>query len=151
MAEGLLGGILGDDDEKPEVEAPEGVSGADAFAAAIAHHASIQNPEVARDASAFLRGQLHHVKVQTRPIEEDMIEAPTGSLALTVRGNGVPPKTFSGSATELEKLTVEAAEYVYSKSQPARWATYLINAERYAEAIAFSRTAVASADPAERP
>jgi len=291
MAEGLLGGILGDDDEKPEVEAPEGVSGADAFAAAIAHHASIQNPEVARDASAFLRGQLHHVKVQTRHIEEehaarlhylrgqarevdirrfglrlrvgfqlflvlvatvigagvaimirdavtsrrvviepfhtppglaargidgavvadglldelsrlqdatrsssaarglsgawtgniklevpetgvsigeisrllrerfghdihidgDLVEAETGDLALTVRGNGVPPKTFSGSATELEKLTVEAAEYVYSKSQPARWATYLINAERYAEAIAFSRTAVASADPAERP
>jgi tetratricopeptide (TPR) repeat protein len=32
----------------------------------------------------------------------------------------VPPKTFSRSATELEGLTVEAAEYVYSKSQPAR-------------------------------
>jgi len=84
-------------------------------------------------------------------IDGDLIEAPTGSLALTVRGNGVPPKTFSGSATELEKLTVEAAEFVYSKSQPARWATYLGNVQRYAEAIAFCRTAVASADPADRP
>jgi len=84
-------------------------------------------------------------------IDGDLIEAPTGSLALTVRGNGVPPKTFSGSATELEKLTVEAAEYVYSKSQPARWATYLANVQRYAEAIAFCRTTVASADPADRP
>ena len=46
---------------------------------------------------------------------------------------------------------MEAAEYVYSKSQPARWATYLANAERYEEAIAFCRTALASADPAERP
>jgi len=84
-------------------------------------------------------------------IDGDLVETPAGGLALTVRGNGVPPKTFSGSATELEKLTVEAAEYVYSKSQPARWATYLANVERYAEALAFSRTAVASADPTDRP
>lgn len=84
-------------------------------------------------------------------IDGDLVEAPTGGLALTVRGNGVPPRTFSSSATELEKLTVKAAEYVYSKSQPARWATYLSNTERYVEAIAYCRTAIASADPAERP
>lgn len=46
---------------------------------------------------------------------------------------------------------MEAAEYVYSLSQPARWASYLGGVERYEEAIAFCRTAVASADPAERP
>jgi Tn3 transposase DDE domain len=28
MAEGLLGGILGDEDDKPEVEAPEALAGA---------------------------------------------------------------------------------------------------------------------------
>jgi tetratricopeptide (TPR) repeat protein len=84
-------------------------------------------------------------------IDGDLIETPMGSLALTVRGNGVPPKTFSGQATELERLTVAAAEYVYSKSQPSRWAAYLTGAERYAEAIAFCRTAFASVDPSERP
>jgi tetratricopeptide (TPR) repeat protein len=63
----------------------------------------------------------------------------------------VPPKTFSGSATELGKLTIGAAEYIYSKSQPARWASYLTVNERYQEAIAFCRTAFADADPAERP
>ena len=84
-------------------------------------------------------------------IDGDLIETTTGGLALTVRGNDVPPETFSRPATELEKLTVEAAEYIYSKSQPARWATYLVNAERYEEAIAFCRGAVASADPADRP
>ncbi len=84
-------------------------------------------------------------------IDGDLIETVTGGLALTVRGNGVPPKTISRSATELDKLTVEAAEYVYSQSQPARWASYLSGVERYEEAIAFCRTAVASADPAERP
>ena len=61
-------------------------------------------------------------------------------------GGGSP-----GSATELAKLTVGAAEYVYSKSQPTRWAVYLSEVERYDEAITFCRTAVASADPAERP
>jgi tetratricopeptide (TPR) repeat protein len=84
-------------------------------------------------------------------IDGDLVETPTRGLALTVRGIGVRPKIFSGSATELEKLTVEAAEYVYSQSQPARWATYLGNAERYVEAIAFCRGAIARADPAERP
>jgi tetratricopeptide (TPR) repeat protein len=84
-------------------------------------------------------------------IDGDLIETETGGLALTVRGNSVPPKTFSTPATELGKLTVKAAEYVYSKSQPARWGTYLVNMQRYEEAIAYCGTSVASADPAERP
>ena len=36
MAEGLLGGILGEGDDKPEVEATEPLAGTDAFAAAVA-------------------------------------------------------------------------------------------------------------------
>ncbi len=84
-------------------------------------------------------------------IEGDLVETQTGALSLTVRGNGVPPRSFGGLSTDLEKLTVAAAEYVYAKSQPARWATYLINEQRYTEAIAYCRTTVASADPAERP
>jgi hypothetical protein len=40
MAEGLVGGILGEEDEKPEVEAPEALAGAEAFAAAVAAIAS---------------------------------------------------------------------------------------------------------------
>jgi tetratricopeptide (TPR) repeat protein len=71
MTKGILGGIFGEEEEKPEVEESEATAGTDAFAAAIAHHASIQNPEVARDASAFLRGQLHHVEVQTKHLEEE--------------------------------------------------------------------------------
>ena len=78
-------------------------------------------------------------------IEGDLVETPTGGLALTVRGSGVPASTFEGSATELRKLTTQAAEYVYSKSQPARWAYYLQDAGRSEEAIAFCRTAFGSA------
>lgn len=80
----------------------------------------------------------------------DLTESLSGGYELTVRGNGVPPKTFAGAATDLRKLTLEAAEYVYSKSQPARWSAYLSNMGRTAEAIEFCRTAVAGADPETR-
>jgi tetratricopeptide (TPR) repeat protein len=293
MAEGLLGGILGDEEEKPEVEAPEALAGAEAFAAAIAAIASRQDPGVARKTEEFLGHQSELLQVQKRHLEDEhalrvahlrnrlreekvrrfglrlrvgfqlfialfatvigigigiavmihdavtsrrvviepfdappglaarglsgkviasglldelsrlqeatrgsvaarglsgawsndikvnvpetgvsigeisrllrgrfghdvsidgeLVETPMQGLALTVRGNRVPPKTFSGSATELGKLTIGAAEYIYSKSQPARWASYLTVNERYQEAIAFCRTAFADADPAERP
>jgi len=291
MAEGMLGGILKGEEEKSDIEAPEALAGAEAFAAAVAAIASRQDPGVARKTEEFLGDQSHLLKIQARHLEDehalriahlrnqlreenvrgfglhlrvgfqlfialaatvigigvavmihdaltsrrvviepfdappalaargltgkviagglldqlshlqdasrssfaarnltsawtndirlsvpetgvsiseisrllrerfghdvridgDVTETPIGGLALTVRGNGVPPKTFDGSATELEKLTVEAAEYVYSKSQPARWAAYLTQVERYEEAIAFCRTTFASADPAQRP
>ena len=83
-------------------------------------------------------------------IDGDLVETPAGGFSLTVRGNGVPPKTIEGSAADLRKLTVAAAEYVYSKSQPGRWASYLNTHARYEEAIAFCKSAVGSAEPAER-
>jgi len=291
MAEGLVGGVLGDEDDKPEVEAPEAVPGAEAFAAAVAAKLAGNDPGVARKTEEFLSDQSYLLKLQARHLQDehalrvahlrnqlreekvrrfslrlrvgfqlfialvaaiigiaaaimirdafasrrvviepfdappalaargltgkvvatgvldelsrlqdatrstaaartlssawasdiklevpetgvslgelsrllrarfghdvhvdgDLFEAAAGGLALTVRGNGVPAKTFSASAAEVERLTVEAAEYVYSKSQPARWAAYLTSVERDEEAIAFCRTAVASADPVERP
>jgi len=84
-------------------------------------------------------------------IDGDLVETPTGGLALTVRGDGVQPKTFAGAASELNKLTTEAAEYVYAESQPALWATYLGNTGRNEDAIAFCRAAFARADKADRP
>ena len=84
-------------------------------------------------------------------IDGDLVEAETGDLALTVRGNGVPAKTFVGPATGLSTLTIQAAEYIYSKSQPARWASYLTNAGRNKEALAFCPSAIPGADPQERP
>jgi tetratricopeptide (TPR) repeat protein len=84
-------------------------------------------------------------------IDGDLVEAETGDLALTVRGNGVPAKTFVGPATGLSTLTIQAAEYIYSKSQPARWAAYLTNVGRDKEALAFCPSAIPGADPQERP
>src|SRR5450631_3098471 len=71
MAEGLLGGILGDDKEKPEVEAPEALASAEAFAASVAARLSASDPEVARETSSFLRDQSHLLKVQAKHLEDE--------------------------------------------------------------------------------
>ncbi len=71
MAEGMLGGILGGEDEKPEVEAPEALAGAEAFAAAIAAIASRQDPQVARDTSAFLKKQTELLETQNEHLKDE--------------------------------------------------------------------------------
>jgi tetratricopeptide (TPR) repeat protein len=291
MAESLLGGLLGEEDEKAEVEAPSALAGAEAFAAAVASRLSASDPEVARHTSAFLKKQaqiletqnehlkeehaarLHFLQGQAREvdirrfglrlrvgfqlfiallataiavaliimvhdavtsrsvivdpfetpaalegtgttgkvvaagvldelnrlqaatrsssakrdlssawshevtlsvpetgvslgeisralksrfghdlhIEGALIETKTGGLRLTVRGNGVPAMSLTAGSDELDKLTVKAAEYVYSQSQPALWATYLASAGRNDEAIEFSRIAYSRSEPADRP
>ena len=83
-------------------------------------------------------------------IDGDLVQTESGGLALTVRGDGVPAKTFQGGATDLDKLTTEAAEYVYGRSQPFRFATYLVGSGRYDDALAFLPGAYARAPEAER-
>ena len=64
MAEGLVGGILGDDDGKPELPTAETLAGAEAFAAAVAAIASRQDPEVARKTAEFLDRQSRLLETQ---------------------------------------------------------------------------------------
>ncbi len=71
MAEGMIGGILGDEDEKPDVEATEALVGAEAFAAAVAARLSASDPEVARDTSAFLIKQAQILDTQNRHLKEE--------------------------------------------------------------------------------
>lgn len=71
MPEGLLGGILGDEDEKPGVEAPEALAGAEAFAAAVAAIASRQDPEVARKTAAFLDQQSLLLEAQREHLRDE--------------------------------------------------------------------------------
>jgi tetratricopeptide (TPR) repeat protein len=84
-------------------------------------------------------------------IDGDLVQTETGGLALTVRGDGVLPKTFAGPAGDLDKLTTQAAEYVYGQAQPALFASYLIDSGRNQEAITFSQAAYATAPASERP
>jgi tetratricopeptide (TPR) repeat protein len=291
MADGVLSGIVGEEEEKADVEGSNALAGTEAFAAAVAARLSAGDPGVARDTSVFLRDQSHLLKIQARHLEEEhaarlhyllgqarevdirrfglrlrvgfqvfiallatvigvgvaiiiqdaitsrnvvvepfdappglaargvtgkvvaggildeltrlqaatrssaaarglsgawtnnikldvpetgisigeisrlltqrfghdvhidgnLVETPTGTLSLTVRGNSVAPKSFEGPTADLQTLTVAAAEYVYSKSQPSRWAAYLTNVDRNREAVEFCQSALASADPKERP
>jgi tetratricopeptide (TPR) repeat protein len=291
MAEGLLGGILGGEGDKPEAEAPEAPAGADGFAAAVAARLSASDPEVARDTSAFLKKQaqlldtqrrhledehaarLHYLRGQAREvdirrfglrlrvsfqvfiallatvigigiaimlrdaiqsrsvvidpfdappslaadgvngkvlaagvldvltriqaatrsnaehrnlsnawtgdiaievpetgisigqiervlkarfghdqhIDGDLVTTRTGGLALTVRGTGILPKTFTDGSGEVDKLLTQAGEYVYGQSQPGLWTAYLSNNNRNDEAIQFAQDAYVTADSNERP
>jgi tetratricopeptide (TPR) repeat protein len=291
MAEGLLGGILGDEDEKPETEAAEALAGAEAFAAAVAAIASRQDPQVARDTSTFLNKQSRLLDIQAKHLEDahalrlahlrhqshllrgqrlgqtlrigfqlfvalvataigigilgmlrealtarsvvidpfdsppalaangvngrvlasglldvltriqaanrssadhralanawtneisievpetglsigqiqrilrshlghdqriegDLVTTAKGGLALTVRGTGVLPRTFTDEAGDLDRLVTAAGEYVYSQSQPGLWAWYLGDKGRNDEAIRFSEEAYATAEAGERP
>jgi tetratricopeptide (TPR) repeat protein len=291
MAEGMLGGMLGGEEEKPEVEAPEALAGAEAFASAVAAKLAGNDPEVARDTSAFLKKQAQLLEIQAEYLKDEhalrvthlrnqlreenvrrfglrlrtgfqlfivlvaivigigfavmirdaitshsvvidsfdispnlatqsltgrivaaglvdrlsQIQAATRSsiqkrdisdawsneiniempetgvsigaierllktrfghdqhisgglvkmdqteLALTVRGSGVMPKTFSDAKGDLDALTNKAAEYVYAQSQPALWAAYLVDSGRDQEAIEFCQASIASSSPSDRP
>jgi tetratricopeptide (TPR) repeat protein len=84
-------------------------------------------------------------------IDGDLVKTKTGGLALTVRGTGILPKTFSDETDDLDKLLTEAGEYVYGQSQPGLWAAYLANNDRKDEAIRFAQAAYATVDPSEQP
>jgi hypothetical protein len=68
MSEGMLGGILGGEEEKPEVEASELRVGAEAFASAVAAKLAGSDPGVARKTEEFLSDQyearLHYLRGQ---------------------------------------------------------------------------------------
>ena len=83
-------------------------------------------------------------------IDGDLLQTETGGLELTVRGDGVPPKSFEGAAGELAKLSQQAAEYIYGRSQPVQFAGYLVQSNRVADAEAFFPGAVARARSSEQ-
>jgi tetratricopeptide (TPR) repeat protein len=84
-------------------------------------------------------------------IEGDLIQTESGGLVLTVRGDGLLPKSFAGKSTELTLLTGQAAEYIYGQSQPSLYASYLLDSGRNDEAVAFSKSAYSTAPLSERP
>jgi hypothetical protein len=71
VAEGILGGVLGDEDDKSEVEAPHALAGAEAFASAVTAKLAGNDPEVARNTSAFLKEQTELLKVQKEHLKDE--------------------------------------------------------------------------------
>jgi tetratricopeptide (TPR) repeat protein len=84
-------------------------------------------------------------------IEGELVQTDSGGLALTVRGDGVAARKFTGTAGDLDNLISQAAGYVYSQSEPVLWAYYLTNKGLNDEALAFSKAAYAGANKADRP
>ena len=81
----------------------------------------------------------------------DLVQTDAGGLALTVRGDNLLPKVFTGGAGDLDTLTAQAAEYIYGQAEPALFATYLVNTGRNADAVAFAKAAYATTSAADRP
>src|ERR1700730_2510100 len=71
MAEGMLGGILGGGEEKPEVEAPEALASAEAFAAAVAAKLAGNDPGVARKTETFLDKQAQLLETQNTHLKDE--------------------------------------------------------------------------------
>ncbi len=99
-------------------------------------------------------GQLERM-IKTRfghdqHIQGDLVKTPAG-LALTVRGTGVLPKTFTGEVGTFDNLVTQAGEYVFSQSQPGLWGAYLTNNDRNDEAIRFAQGSYTTVEVSERP
>jgi tetratricopeptide (TPR) repeat protein len=99
------------------------------------------------EVSRLLRARLGH----DLHVSGELVQDSKNALALAVRGDGVPARTFVEDPEALGKLTAAAAEYVYGQAQPAQWTMYLATAGRNSEAIGFARSAFWRADKADRP
>jgi tetratricopeptide (TPR) repeat protein len=79
MAEEMLGGILGEEEERPEVESPEALAGAEAFtaamaakfAAAVAVKLAGNDPGVARKTEVFLDKQAQLLEIQAQHLKDE--------------------------------------------------------------------------------
>lgn len=84
-------------------------------------------------------------------ISGTLIETVNGDIALTVRGDGMLAKTFTGKPGDLDQLVVGAAQYVYAQAQPVLWTIYLEGEGRYKEVLEFIKSRYSSVPPEDRP
>ncbi len=73
MAEGMLGGVLGEEDEKPEVESRDMLAGAEAFASAVAAKLAGNDPGVARKTEVFLDKQAQLLETQNEHLKDEHV------------------------------------------------------------------------------
>jgi tetratricopeptide (TPR) repeat protein len=120
------------------------------LSSAWSHEVKVSVPDAGislGEISSLLRARFGH----DLRIGGDLVETAAGGLALTVRGDGVRAKTFTGQASELDTLITSAGQYVYAESQPVLWAIYLESAARHPEELAFIKSTYAGSSPADRP
>jgi tetratricopeptide (TPR) repeat protein len=83
-------------------------------------------------------------------IRGDVYRDATGKIAITARVGADPSPTFSGNETDLDRLLQQTAESVYQKTQPYRYAVYLSNRGRSADAEAAYRALIADGSLQDR-
>jgi hypothetical protein len=71
MAEGLIGGVLGDEKESAESEATESPASVEAFASAIAAKLAGTDPEVAKRTAEYLSDQSQLLRLQKKHLEQE--------------------------------------------------------------------------------
>lgn len=98
-----------------------------------------------------LKSLLHGMFGHDVHVDGDLVQEADGGLALTVRGDDITPKTFTGGAGDLDALAAKASEYVYGQADPYLLAAYLSTAGRSEDALAFLAEAYPRARPEERP
>jgi len=111
------------------------------------HEISIEDSDARASFGRLLQARLG----QVQHIDGDLVQTDNGTLALTVRSEGIMSKTFVDEARNIDALVTAAAEYLYGQSQPGLWAAYLAENDRAEEAIRFARGVYPTANPAERP
>jgi len=82
-------------------------------------------------------------------ISGEVFRSPAG-LTVTARAGEEAAQSVSGADTELATLIQRAAENVYARTQPYRYAKLLNNEERYPEAFVVLEKLKQHADPLER-
>ena len=79
-----------------------------------------------------------------------LVQAADGGLALTVRGDGIPARTFRNDAGDYPQLAGQAADYLFSAAEPERMIRYLYTNFRAAEALTLWTRTMAHATPDEQ-
>jgi tetratricopeptide (TPR) repeat protein len=82
-------------------------------------------------------------------ISGEIYRTPTG-IAVTARAGGDSSPTLTGTDADLDALIQKAAESVYRATQPYRYAVYLMNANRVAEAEAEYNKLIVSGSTQDR-
>jgi tetratricopeptide (TPR) repeat protein len=84
-------------------------------------------------------------------VSGELFRTAAGLSSLTVRTGSTPGDTQVGTATELDTLLDRAAESLYARTQPYRYATNLRQQNRFDEALLVYQALATGADENERP
>jgi tetratricopeptide (TPR) repeat protein len=120
------------------------------LSSAWANEISIQVPQTGLSIGQieiFLKAHLGH----DQHIDGELVKTDTGTLVLTVRGNGILARQFTDTLGHIEAPVNAAAEYIYGESEPGLFAKYLSDIGRNDEAIAFAKAHFSRASIEEKP